>query len=60
MDDMKATDKGGYDDYIKTMRTEYEGEKAKVDKEKEKKRIIMSQPICSIKLRVAKIIVQKQ
>jgi hypothetical protein len=60
MDDMKDTDKNGYDDYIKNMKSEWEGEKKKVDAEKEKKRIIMSQPICSIKLRVAKIVVQKK
>ena len=60
MDEMKQSDQKGYDKYIKDMKAEWEGEKKKVDEAKAKQRIIESKPICSIKLRVAKIVVQNK
>ena len=36
MDEMKNTDKKGYEDYIQKMKSELEGEEKKVDAEKEK------------------------
>ena len=37
MDDMKDTDKKGYDDYIKNMKSEWEGEKKKLMRKKRRK-----------------------
>ncbi len=59
MDDLHATDKKGYDEYIKKQSTEWEESQKKAREEKEKKRIITPHPLCCIKILVSKIVVQK-
>lgn len=59
LNEMHDSDKKGYDDFIQKQSEEWQAAEKKKQEEREKKRIITPTPLCTIKILVSKIVVQK-
>jgi hypothetical protein len=57
LDEMATSDEKGYKEFIDKQKGEFEKEQEKINKEKEKKRIINGNLLCCIKIFVSKIVV---
>lgn len=60
LDEMHSSDEKGYREFVEKQKVEFDKEQEKVNKERELKRIVEGQPICSIKILVAKIVVKSE
>ena len=60
LDEMSASDKKGYDEFIQKQMKEHKEWEKKNNEEREKKRIIQGVPLCVVKILCSKIIEQKK